>query len=90
MLSFFDIQMAVYMAKQQLDPYAEALSDLVKYTKIDTKKQGKTVPEQMHYKKGFDDLFGEHSKHKNRGIHSNGEFTGEICKTLVRILNLSF
>lgn len=66
MLSFFDIQMAVYMAKQQLDPYAEALSDLVKYTKIDTKKQGKTVPEQMHYKKGFDDLFGEHSKHKNR------------------------
>jgi hypothetical protein len=44
-VSFFDLQMAIFTAKSQFDPYAQALADLVKYTKIDTKRHGKNIVE---------------------------------------------
>lgn len=50
-------QAAVYLAYKQFDKYANALSNLVKYCKIDTKKQGKSVAEQLVWYEGYDDLF---------------------------------
>lgn len=50
-------QAAVYLAYKQFDKYANALSNLVKYCKIDTKKHGKSVAEQLVWYEGYDDLF---------------------------------
>lgn len=50
-------QLLVYLAYLQFDKYANALSNLVKYSKIDTKKHGKSVVEQMIYQKGYDRTF---------------------------------
>lgn len=50
-------QAAIYLAYKQFDKYANALSNLVKYCKIDTKKQGKSVAEQLVWYEGYDDLF---------------------------------
>lgn len=50
-------QAAVYLAYKQFDRYASALSNLVKYCKIDTKKQGKSVAEQLVWYEGYNDLF---------------------------------
>lgn len=52
-LSPNDVQGLVYIAKAELDKYAQALSNLVKYTKIDTKKQGKNINEQSKYRKEY-------------------------------------
>ena len=52
------IQMICFGAFIQMAPYSNALANLVKYSKIDTKKQGKSVIEQYIYEKGFDELFG--------------------------------
>lgn len=56
-LNEFDVQMLVYIAKQQFDPYSQALSDLVKYSKIDTKKQGNNIVDQYQYEQGFKRVF---------------------------------
>ena len=58
-------QAAVYLAYKQFDKYANALSNLVKYCKIDTKKHGKSLAEQLVWYEGYNDLF------------NNGE-TGEL------------
>ena len=50
-------QAAVYLAYKQFDKYANALSNLVKYCKIDTKKHGKSLAEQLVWYEGYDDLF---------------------------------
>jgi len=50
-------QLLVYLAYLQFDKYANALSNLVKYSKIDTKKQGKSIVEQMIYQKGYQRTF---------------------------------
>ena len=50
-------QLLVYLAYLQFDKYANALSNLVKYSKIDTKKQGKSVVEQMIYQTGYNRTF---------------------------------
>ena len=50
-------QLLVYLAYLQLDKYATALSNLVKYSKIDTKKHGKSIVEQMIYHKGYQKTF---------------------------------
>lgn len=50
-------QAAVYLAYKQFDKYASALSNLVKYCKIDTKKQGKSIAEQLVWYEGYNDLF---------------------------------
>lgn len=57
-------QAAVYLAYKQFDKYANALSNLVKYCKIDTKKHGKSLAEQLVWYEGYDDLFnnGESGK----------------------------
>lgn len=52
-----DIQLLVIMAKRMFDPYAQALSDFVKYSKIDTSKQGKNVQEQREYLLGYHRIF---------------------------------
>ena len=56
-LSAAEIQYLVYRAKDKFSPYEQQLSDLVKYSKIDTRKQGKNVTEQMAYREGVDRLF---------------------------------
>lgn len=50
-------QAAVYLAYKQFDKYASALSNLVKYCKIDTKKHGKSLAEQLVWYEGYNDLF---------------------------------
>lgn len=50
-------QAAVYLAYKQFDKYANALSNLVKCCKIDTKKQGKSIAEQLVWYEGYNDLF---------------------------------
>lgn len=50
-------QLCIYLAYVQFSKYANALANLVKYCKIDTKKHGKSAAEQLVYKEGFDELF---------------------------------
>ena len=56
-LSPEQVQFVVYLANMQFEPYALSVSNLVKYSKIDTKKHGKSYIEQSLYEKGFDELF---------------------------------
>lgn len=56
-LKMYDLQMLMYLAKTEFDPYAKALANLVKYCKIDTKKQGKTITEQRDFMRGYNRLF---------------------------------
>lgn len=51
------VQFVIYLANMQFEPYALSVSNLVKYSKIDTKKHGKSYIEQSLYEKGFDELF---------------------------------
>jgi len=46
-----------YLAYLQFDKYAKALSGLVTYSKIDTKKQGKSVTEQLVYRDGYNKTY---------------------------------
>lgn len=57
LLSANQIQMLVYFAYLQFEPYASSVSNLVKYSKIDTKKHGKSYIEQQVYLEGFNRLF---------------------------------
>lgn len=57
-------QIRIYYAWLALKPYADDLANLVKYSKIDTKKTGKTFAEQQIYYQGMmsmleDSHFGE-------------------------------
>ena len=64
-------QLFYYLAYLQFDKYANALSNLVKYSKIDTKKHGKSVMAQMVYKDGFDrtfDVFRESNLFEESGL----------------------
>lgn len=54
-------QVRIYYAWKALKPYADDLANLVKYSKIDTKKTGKTFAEQQTYYNGMWDL-AENSK----------------------------
>lgn len=56
-LSWTQVQFVVYLANVQFAPYAQSVSNLVKYSKIDTKKHGKSYIEQNIFEDGFDDLF---------------------------------
>lgn len=57
MMSTKEVQYLVYRAKQEFQPYERDLADLVKYSKIDTSKQGKNIVEQQAYKDGVKNLF---------------------------------
>lgn len=52
-----EIQACVGIAQFMLQNQAQNLSNLVQYTKIDTKKQGITLAEQQHYFKQFEKLY---------------------------------
>ena len=51
-----DVQKDVYLAKLALDPYINGLSKLVQYTKIDTRKHGKSLIEQSEYLRKYEEL----------------------------------
>ena len=51
-----DIQGYLYIAVKEFETYAEGLSKLVQYTKIDTKKQGINFNDQRDYVQGYDDM----------------------------------
>lgn len=48
-----EAQVMIYYAWLKLKPYADSLANLVKYSKIDTKKIGKTFAEQQNYYDGM-------------------------------------
>lgn len=56
-LSPFEVQQYVYIASKEFESYAQGLSDLVQYTKIDTKKQGINYTEQQKYLQGYEKLY---------------------------------
>lgn len=47
-------QAKVWLAWQAFKPYADDLANLVKYSKVDTKKMGKSFIEERLYEKGMD------------------------------------
>lgn len=50
-------QKNVFLAFKFIEPYSVALGNLVQYTKIDTRKQGKTFIEMILYENGYNELF---------------------------------
>lgn len=52
-LSYNEQQVRMYYAYKMIKPYADALANLVKYSKIDTKKTGKSFAEQLVYYNGM-------------------------------------
>ena len=50
-------QLLYYLAYLQFEPYANSLSALVQYSKIDTKKHGKSIAEQFVYKQGYEKIY---------------------------------
>ena len=53
---FNENQVRVYYAYKLLSKYAQGLADLVKYSKVDTKKTGKSFFEQMIFREGMREL----------------------------------
>ena len=53
---FNENQVKVYYAYKLLSKYAQGLADLVKYSKVDTKKTGKSFFEQMIFREGMREL----------------------------------
>lgn len=51
--NFNEEQVRIYYAWKALKPYADSLTNLVKYSKVDTKKTGKTFAEQQTYYNGM-------------------------------------
>lgn len=56
-MSMRELQLLMYAAKVDFDPYSDAISKLVKYCKIDTKKHGKNIAEQRSFVDGYRRLF---------------------------------
>ena len=52
-----EVQANVFFAWKSLEKYAMALSNLVQHTKIDTRKQGKTLIAQQQYFEAYKKLF---------------------------------
>ena len=55
-ISPMEMQAFIFTAKLQLDQYAEAMSDMVQHTKIDTKKQGISFTEHRSYRLAYDTM----------------------------------
>ena len=51
--NFNEEQVRIYYAWKALKPYADSLANLVKYSKVDTKKTGKIFAEQQTYYNGM-------------------------------------
>lgn len=75
--NFNEEQVRIYYAWLALKPYADDLANLVKFSKIDTKKTGKTFAEQDIYYKGMKDM-EENSK------FAKGEVTRFFNETFIR------
>ena len=60
-VTYAQYQALVYVIDKVLERPANKLADVVKYSKIDTKKQGKNVTEQLAYARGVRDTFGDDS-----------------------------
>lgn len=75
--NFNEEQVRIYYAWLALKPYADDLANLVKFSKIDTKKTGKTFAEQDIYYKGMLDM-EENSK------FAEGEVTRFFNETFIR------
>ena len=56
-MSVYEIQLYMSVMWKKLSPYAQQLSDFVKYCKIDTKKQGKSIVDQKQFRLGYNKLF---------------------------------
>lgn len=70
LVDYDDIQLLVAVANFKLQEKAADLSHLVQYTKIDTKKQGKTVIEQQAYLQQFRKLLDpKNSPFEKQGIY---------------------
>lgn len=54
--TFAERQLQVYYAFKTIKPYADSLANLVKYSKIDTKKTGKSFAAQQTYLNGMNEI----------------------------------
>ena len=68
-----ELQLYTALLKELIDPYAQAMSNIVNYTKIDTKKQGATYFEQLDYLDKFEDLHEDYTDEDNKHM-----FTSEL------------
>lgn len=71
-------QVKIYYAWKALKPYADALANLVKYSKIDTKKTGKSFAEQEVYYNGMQAM--EQDEH-----FEPGEISKFYDQTFIRV-----
>ena len=76
-LTPLEVQMFAVLAKQCFDEYAEALSEVVTVTKIDTKKQGISFLEQQEYKARYDKVFKD-AKDSYMGGDTESLFDGNL------------
>lgn len=63
-------QLWVYFGYKHFDKYAQAMSNIVNTTKIDTKKQGKNFIEQQSYMDQFKEILSEDSLFEPDGLHA--------------------
>lgn len=76
-MSMRELQLLMYAAKVDFDPYSDAISKLVKYCKIDTKKHGKNIAEQRSFVDGYRRLF-INSRSKLRKLF-DGQALDSLC-----------
>lgn len=81
-LTYDEIQALVLYANILLQEKAQKLSNLVQYTKIDTKKQGKTIVEQAAYFDGYNKLCSENDFELNGMI--DGSYIGQKTKPVIQ------
>ena len=63
-------QAKIWLAWQAMTPYAKDMADLVKYSKVDTKKMGKSFAAQRIFEKGMDRIKQNNETHFDWGIVS--------------------
>lgn len=68
-MSYEEVQAFIYYMYQELDVDATWMSNFVKYSKIDTKKQGRNIVEQIAYAQGVYSIFGDDSVLPGRDCH---------------------
>lgn len=81
-LSPRDMQVFVFTAKLQLDTYAEAMSNLVTYTKIDTKKQGINFQQQRDYRRAYDRIHDAFEIARENGTTPESMFEESVVTML--------
>lgn len=64
-------QAKVWLAWQAMTPYAKDMADLVKYSKVDTKKMGKSFAAQRIFENGIDRIKDHNENKFNWGVINN-------------------